>query len=92
MFRNLYYSGLIMRLSCYHCPYSNLVRCSDITIADCRGIEKVLPNIKSDEGVSLVIVNIEHGIKLLDFVSADIEPILQILWISFSRHFSILAQ
>lgn len=73
MFRGLYYSGLIMRPSCYRCPYSSLNRCADITIADCRGIDKILPNINSNEGVSLVIVNTQKGTNLFSFVADKIE-------------------
>jgi coenzyme F420-reducing hydrogenase beta subunit len=73
MFRNLYYSGLIMRPSCYRCPYSKLKRYSDITIADCRGIDKVLSDIASDEGVSLVIINSKIGAELFSAIDQSIE-------------------
>jgi len=61
MWRDIYYSRIAMRPSCSACPYSNLNRCGDITIGDCRGIDNVLPEFGSDEGVSLVIVNSSAG-------------------------------
>lgn len=61
LWRTIYYSRLANRPSCHNCKYSNLCRPGDITIADCRGIDKIHPQINSDEGVSLVFVNTEKG-------------------------------
>ena len=73
MFRCLYYSGLIMRPSCYKCQYSDVNRCSDITIADCRGVDRILSLLNSDEGVSLVLVNTPRGAELFSAVAKNTE-------------------
>lgn len=65
-FTRLFFNDLILRPSCYHCSYANLVRPSDITIADYWGIEKVKPEFDDDKGVSLVILNTEHGMRTFE--------------------------
>lgn len=64
IYANLFNSCLAFRESCYNCKFTNLNRPSDITIADCWGIEKNKPDMNDNKGVSLVIVNTEKG-KLL---------------------------
>jgi hypothetical protein len=56
----------------------------DLTIADCRKVERVLPDLETFDGVSLVMVNSEKGRTLFDAsVGAcechkiDVEAILQ---------------
>lgn len=68
MWRNIYYSRIVTRPSCAACPYSNLNRCGDITIGDCRGIDKIAPDFGSYEGVSLVIVNTPAGMEAMERV------------------------
>ena len=84
MWRNIYYSRIVTRPSCAACPYSNLDRCGDITIGDCRGIDKVHPDFGSDEGVSLVIVNTPVGQEAMEkikpvckYEALDIETVMQ---------------
>ncbi|MBE7038973.1 MAG: 4Fe-4S dicluster domain-containing protein [Ruminococcaceae bacterium] len=77
LFTALYYSKLVLRPSCYSCPYTCTSRVGDITIADCRGIEKVLPDFECDNGASLVLVNTQKGKEFYDkikdvFCSEDI--------------------
>ena len=68
-----FYEPYLLRLSCYNCPFSNLVRHSDITIGDFWGIDKLdrafNPN---DTGCSLVISNTAKGEKTLMNASKDI--------------------
>lgn len=85
LFKNIYYGRLAMRKSCDTCPYTNLTRVGDITMGDCRNIEKIYPKMPTFEGVSLAMVNTENGMEL--FIEAsknaeiypidDIEKILQ---------------
>ena len=77
LFTALYYSKLVLRPSCYGCPYTSTSRVGDITIADCRGIEKVLPDFECENGASLVLVNTQKGKEFYDkiteaFYSEDI--------------------
>lgn len=64
--RNIFYSGKAHRPICYDCPYSNLARPSDITIADYWGIEIAHPDFNKNGGVSLVLLNSEKGIVAFD--------------------------
>ncbi len=72
LYTNLFYSHLILRPSCFICPYKNLNRSSDITIGDYWGIEKIDKNFEDDKGVSIVIINNERGKKLFDQIKKDI--------------------
>ena len=77
LYKELYYSRLLHRPSCYECRYTNLNRVSDITIADCRGIEHKESPFDVEAGVSLVLVNSEKGQELFAEIQADIacEPL-----------------
>lgn len=71
-YKELYYSRLIHRPSCHQCQYTNLYRVSDITIADCRGIEHRDTSLDVDAGVSLVLVNSEKGAELFSQIQKSI--------------------
>lgn len=73
LWRNIYYSRVATRPSCNNCVYSNLNRRGDISIGDCRGIDKVLTDFESNHGVSLVIINTPAGEKCFDAVKDMVE-------------------
>ena len=62
---NIYMQGflrnLYLRPSCYDCKFKTLKRVSDITLADFWGIEKVLPKMYDERGVSLCWSSSEKG-------------------------------
>lgn len=66
---NIYMNGflknLYLRPSCYDCKFKTLNRASDITLADFWGIEKVLPKMYNERGVSLCWSNSEKGGMIL---------------------------
>lgn len=70
--RNLFYSHLFLRPSCYVCRYTNLQRPADITIADYWGIEKAHPEFMDKRGVSLVLINTLKGKKLFESIKDSI--------------------
>lgn len=81
-----YFSKDIMfRHSCGICYYTNVIRPSDLTLADFWGWEKTAPEINKDNiGLSLVLVNTNKGKELwtnaskyLDYFSSAIENCLQ---------------
>lgn len=72
VFRSMFYTHTILRPSCYECPYKSVMHPGDITIADYWGIEKVAPEFDDNKGVSLVLVNSEHGEMLLTQVNKKI--------------------
>lgn len=83
VFTKLFYSHLILRKDCFDCPYKNLSRVGDITIADCWGIKEHYPQFDDDKGVSLVIVNSEKGLQLwrrieeIKTIEVDIDKVMQ---------------
>ena len=72
-FRMLFYAHYMLRPSCHQCPFTNLERCSDLTIGDFWGWQKVSRRFNDNRGVSLVLVNSEKGQQLLDEIRPDIE-------------------
>lgn len=58
----LFYRHLMLRPSCSACPFASLTRPSDITMADCWGVEQILPGFADDNrGCSLLIVHSKAG-------------------------------
>lgn len=72
LWRSLYYSRIVTRPSCNNCPFSSLDRPGDISIGDCRGIDKIAPEFGSFDGVTLAIINSEKGRKILEAVQDSI--------------------
>lgn len=73
IYTNLFYNHYIIRPSCFHCPYKCLDRSGNITIADCWGIDSVMPDFDDNKGVSLVLINDDKGKKLFQSVSDKLE-------------------
>ena len=58
----LFYRHLMLRPSCTACPFASLQRPSDITMADCWGVEKALPGFADDNrGCSLLLAVTPRG-------------------------------
>ena len=66
VFRSIFYGHAVLRPSCYECPYKSIMHPGDITIAAYWGIEKAAPEFDDNKGVSLVLVNNEHGEESFD--------------------------
>ena len=85
IFTKMFFRHIMCRKSCAVCPFTNIHRPSDITIADFWGWEKTDTEInKDDKGVSLILVNtvkgkilFEHIKKHLITIQAKIENCLQ---------------
>lgn len=67
-FVKLFAADVMLRPSCYFCPYASLKRCGDITIGDFWGIEKVDAVYSDNAGVFLVIINTKKGERLFSKV------------------------
>lgn len=80
IYANLFGSDLALRPSCYNCQYTNLQRPSDITIGDFWGIEKTMPEIDDNKGISLVLINTPKGKGVIDKIKGELE-----LWESNTR-------
>ena len=64
---------VISRPACAACRFTDVHRASDITIADCWGIEKHAPELYDARGVSLVMTNSSKGAALLKEASASMD-------------------
>lgn len=67
----LQYRGF-SRPSCYDCKFKSEVHKSDITLADFWGIESLDESMDQDKGTSLVLVNSDKGLELLNKAKSDI--------------------
>lgn len=57
-----FYRHLMLRPSCTACPFASLNRASDITMADCWGVEDMLPGFADDNrGCSMMLINTVAG-------------------------------
>ncbi len=73
-FTFLFYKHIMFRESCGVCHFTNLIRPSDITLADYWGWEKNVPGLNDDNnGVSLVLLNTQKGIEIFALVQEDVE-------------------
>lgn len=61
-----YLKQLIIRKGCLNCPFKTSARTGDFTIGDFWGIEKTLPEIYNEKGVSLILVNTEKGKSIIN--------------------------
>lgn len=63
--KNLFMQGflkdLYLRPSCYNCPFKSGRSGSDLTLADFWGINKHMPELDDNGGVSLVFINTQKG-------------------------------
>lgn len=64
-YTDLFYTHIAMRENCYQCQYASFKKPADITIGDFWGIEKVMPEIDDNKGVSLVIARSVKGKELV---------------------------
>lgn len=56
-YTELYYCKAAYRASCYVCPYADIKRVGDFSLADCWGASEKLPDMYDNKGISLLLVN-----------------------------------
>lgn len=71
-FRILFYAHYMLRDSCHVCPYTNLKRCSDVTVGDFWGWTKISREFGDNKGVSLVLVNSDRGREMFDEAQSEL--------------------
>ncbi len=71
LFIKSFLADLCLRPSCYNCSFKGKVRESDITLADFWGVERVMPEMYNDKGVSLVLVSSKKGEGLFDDIKGS---------------------
>lgn len=62
----IFYYHVLLRKSCYLCPYTTPNRVSDITLGDYWGVEEEEPEMFDKWGVSIVFLNSQKGISLFN--------------------------
>lgn len=67
-----------IRDSCYHCPYKNIKRDSDLTIGDFWGYHN--QGFADNKGISVVVVNSERGQRLFDSIRKDLKTAPSTMW------------
>lgn len=66
-YTDLFYKHIMFRPSCKVCPFTNLTRPSDVTLADFWGWENVDRKLNDDDkGISLLFCNTEKGLELFN--------------------------
>jgi hypothetical protein len=61
VFTTMFYGPSSLRPCCYQCPYKDVIRPGNITIADYWGIDIAVPGFNDNKGVSLVLTNDDKG-------------------------------
>lgn len=67
-FMRLFLKNICLRPSCHDCKFKSLNRPSDITLGDCWGINKLMPEMDDDKGTSVVLIHSGNGEKLFENV------------------------
>lgn len=71
-----FYKNIFFRKSCGRCPFTNLKRPSDITIADFWGWKKIDEQFNSDnKGCSLVLLNTLKGKELFTKIESQLSTV-----------------
>ena len=68
-----YLSHLTYRPSCFECPFRTCRRVSDITIADCWGIDKVHPEFDDNKGCTTIILQSDKANIVFDAIRDNLK-------------------
>ena len=82
-YMQMFLDGFTLRECCYHCGFRKQNIAADLTIADFWGIDKVMPELNDDQGISLVLAHSDkgntllHACETLSLSAADAEQALK---------------
>lgn len=87
---NAYHKALDYRKSCGSCKFASIERNSDITIADCWGIENLYEDMDVHRGYSMVVVNTKKGNELFKKIKEhhEVKPLSLDFAISSNAQFT----
>jgi coenzyme F420-reducing hydrogenase beta subunit len=71
-FFSSYLLHITYRPSCFTCPFRRVRRVSDITIADCWGIDKVNPSFDDDKGCTTLILQSNKGENIFNEIKISL--------------------
>lgn len=72
-FENGFLTNLFVRPSCHTCKVKRLSSQTNITIGDFWGCEKILPTFFDNNGISVIFVNNNKGMKLFSNIKNNLE-------------------
>lgn len=75
-FKNLFFSHLSVRYSCFNCKYRSTNRSGDLSLGDFWRIDKVCPDMNDGKGTSIILVNSKKGeeiMRLMKLRSQEVE-------------------
>ena len=64
-YMQMFLKDICLRPSCHKCRFKAINSRADITLGDCWGIERNMPDLDDDKGCSLIIVHTINGANLL---------------------------
>ena len=73
IYYKLWQKGFTVRRSCINCSFRDFKSGADLTIGDFWGIEKIIPTMDDNKGVSVVMVNTEKGKVLWESIRDKVE-------------------
>lgn len=76
-FLQAFLRNVCLRPACHKCRFKTLNRQSDITLGDFWGIEKLIPEMHDNKGISLVFANTNRGRKILE--DLDVALLLRVV-------------
>ncbi|MBE5756514.1 MAG: 4Fe-4S dicluster domain-containing protein [Clostridiales bacterium] len=71
-FKDIFYKNLILRKSCYSCPYAGKMGIADIAIGDFWGVQHILPKIDDNKGVSILLTSSIKGEELFESIKEEV--------------------
>lgn len=77
----------IFRDSCYSCKYASLHREGDFTIGDFWGVKQYYPDIDTNDGISILIINTNKGNNLFENIKDNlVYRETKIEWVMKNNH------
>ena len=64
--------SLYLRPICSVCPYTSTTRTADVSIGDFWGIDKYLPELDDNKGISTVLVNTQKGREIFESCRSEL--------------------
>ena len=68
LYMQTFLKDICLRPSCYDCRFKPLSSQADITLGDCWGIHKYMPEMDDDKGCSIILVHTGKGANALDLI------------------------
>ena len=72
-YMKMFLRNICLRPSCYSCRFKAINSQADITLGDCWGIEKYMPELDDNKGCSLIITHTNKGNDLIRRVMDNLE-------------------